>query len=144
MWRRKKLIIFSVLAAVLLLVGTIGGVAVFAQNGSTSPSDSPGKTLLARVADILGIDQQKVEDAFAQAQREMQEEALDDYLKNLVDQGTITQEQADQYKTWWQSRPVLPFEFGFRSHGGFRGCPGPWTMQNTNSNIASNTNVSTY
>ena len=105
MWRSKRFII-AVLATVLL-AGTISGLA-FAQTGSTS--DGSGKTLLARVAEILSIDQQKVEDAFAQAQREMREEALDNYLKNLVDQGKITEEEADQYKAWWQARPDMePF-----------------------------------
>jgi len=37
----------------------------------------------------------------------MRDEALDNYLKNLVDEGKITQEQADQYKSWWQSKPDI-------------------------------------
>ncbi len=118
MWRSKKLLIIAVLAAVVL-AGSIGGIAL-AQTGSADNTTS-GTTLLARVAAILGIDQQKVEDAFAQAQRQMQEEALDNYLKNLVDQGKITQEQADQYKAWVQARPDLPLGFGLRGDGGFGG-----------------------
>jgi hypothetical protein len=40
----------------------------------------------------------------------MQDEALDRYLQNLVAQGRITQEQADQYKAWLQARPDMePF-----------------------------------
>jgi len=89
-----------------------------------SDNASQPKTLLARVAAILGIDQQKAEDAFTQARSEMREEALDNYLKNLVDQGKITQQQADQYKSWWQARPetLLPGAMGrdFGFHG-FRG-----------------------
>ena len=103
MWRSKKFIIVAVLAAVVL-VGSIGGVAL-AQTGSAS--DSSGKTLLARDATILGIDQQKVESAFTQAQTEMRDEALDSYLQNLVEQGKITQEEADQYKACLQSRPDM-------------------------------------
>jgi len=103
MWRRKKFIIIALLA-VVVLVGSLAGVT-FAQTGSAS--EGSGKTLLARVATILGIDQQKVEDAFAQAQREMRDEALDNYLKDLVDQGKITQEQADQYKAWLQAKPDM-------------------------------------
>jgi hypothetical protein len=117
MWPRKRLILVAVLAA-LVLAGVVAGIA-FAQTGSSV--DSSGKSLLARVATILGIDQQKVEDAFNQAQRDMQSEALDTYLKGLVDKGTITQQQADQYKTWWQSRPDMPAESGFRGPGGFGG-----------------------
>lgn len=107
MWRRRKFVIVALLTVVVLL-GSIGGV-VLAQTGSTDNTTS-SKTLLARVAAILGIDQQKLEDAVAQAQNEMRDEALDNYLKHLVDQGKITQEQADQYKAWCQARPdVAPF-----------------------------------
>jgi myosin heavy subunit len=103
MWRSKKFIIIVSVVAAIVLVGSLTGVAL-AQTGSAGSS---GKTLLARVAEILGIDQQKVEDAVAQAQSEMQNEALDNYLKNLVDKGTITQAQADQYKAWIQSKPDM-------------------------------------
>lgn len=144
MWRSKKFLLVALLAAVVL-VGSIGGV-VLAQTGSEDGSQP--KTLLARVATILGIDQQKLEDAFAQAQSEMRDEAL----QKLVDEGKITQEQADQYKAWlqaqpdmtqyreqlrewqqarpgmppelkeWQeARPDVPFGFGFRGRGGFHG-----------------------
>jgi len=104
MWRRKKLVIVAVVVAVVVLVGSIGGIALAqTENGDTTQP----KTLLARVAEILGIDQQTVEDAFTQARTEMRDEALDNYLNNLVDEGKITQEQADQYKTWWQSKPDM-------------------------------------
>ena len=101
MWRSKKFIIIGVLAAVLL-VGSIGGVA-FAQTETVD--DTQPKTLMARVADILGIEQQTLEDAFAQARSEMQDEALDTYLEGLVNEGTITQEEADQYRAWHHARP---------------------------------------
>ncbi len=116
MWRNKKLVIVTALVAAVLLVGGIGGVVyaqaknrVDGQIGVTLASDnaSQPKTLLARVAAILGIEQQKVEDAFAQARSETQDEALDNHLKNLVDQGKITQEQADQYKAWVKSKPDM-------------------------------------
>jgi len=109
MWRRKKLIIVAVLAATVLLVGGIGTVA-FAETGSADNATS-GKTLSARVAAILGIDQQTVEEAFAQAKSEMQAEALDSRLQKLVDLGKITQEEADQYKAWYQAKPdMAPFQ----------------------------------
>jgi len=105
MWRKRKWIIAAaILAVVVLLAGSVGGVAL-AQTSSTG--DNPEKTLLARVAAILGIDQQKLEDAFAQAQKEMRDEALDSRLRGLVEKGKITQEQADQYRQWWQSRPDI-------------------------------------
>lgn len=114
MWRSKKVIIVAVLGA-LVLAGSIGGV-VYAQTGNTPTSKAllaqtgnatSNNTILARVAKILGIDQQKVADAFVQAQNEAQAEALDNYLNNLVAQGKITRAQADQYKSWLQSRPDM-------------------------------------
>ena len=118
MLRRKRFVIIGLLAAVVL-VGSLAGLAL----AQTVDAGQP-KTLLARVAAILGIDQQKVEDAFSQAQREMRDEALDSYLKNMVDQGKITQQQADQYKSWWQARPdtLLPGPLG--RHFGFHGFRG--------------------
>lgn len=152
MWRSKKFILVVLLGAVVL-VGSVGGVAL-AQTGGND--EGSGKTLIARVATILGIDQQTVEDAFAQAKREMREEALDNYLQKLITEGRITQEQADEYKAWSQARPDLepyrqqlrewqqarpgvppeleqwqqarpdvPFGPGLRSHRGFRGMGGP-------------------
>ncbi len=108
MWRSKKFIVIAIVVALVLGLG-ISSVAL-AQTGSTDAT-SDNKTLLARVAAILGIDQQTVENAFSQARLDMRNEALDSYLKNLVDQGKITQEQADQYKQWWQSKPDMePFQ----------------------------------
>ncbi len=103
---KKTKILVAILAAVVVLA--VGGVvAVTAEEGASTNATTSGKTLLARVAAILGIDQQKLESAFTQAQGEMQNEALDNYLKKLVEKGKITQQQADQYKTWWQSRPDM-------------------------------------
>ncbi len=114
----KKSIIAAVLVGVLL-VGGIAGITM-AQEGSAGS----GQTLIARVAAILGIDQATVESAFAQAQKEMRTEALDSYLKDLVDEGKITQEEADQYREWWNARPEaldkLGPGFGFGGRGGGR------------------------
>jgi len=115
MWRSKKFILIVVLVALVVVGSTAGVVLAQARNGGDSQTGvtlatdnvSQPKTLLARVAAILGIDQKKVEDAFAQAQREMRDEALNSYLQKLVDEGKITQEQADQYKKWWQARPDM-------------------------------------
>lgn len=137
MWRSKKFILIATLI-VLLVVGSTAGV-VYAQTGKGD--EAPAKTLFARVATILGIDQQKLEDAFAQAQSEMQTEALDTYLQKLVDEGKITQDEAQKYKEWWQAKPEtpLPAPFGFhRFPGGMRlggghGCYGRSAPSNPSS-----------
>ncbi len=101
MWKNKKFLIIAAIVVVVLIIG-IAGVALAQTNDSGS---TQSKSFAARVAVILGIDQQKVEDAFTQAQKDMTNEAMDARLKALVDSGKITQEQADQYQQWWQSRP---------------------------------------
>jgi len=132
MWRSKKFILVASLIAIVLVGSTAGVVLARSANGgegtgvialAQTSDNTSSTTLLARVAKILGIDQKQVEDAFAQAQRDMQQEALDAYLKKLVDQGKITQEQADQYKSWWQARPETPLSGPFECFGadGFLG-----------------------
>jgi polyhydroxyalkanoate synthesis regulator phasin len=78
----------------------------------TAPSDRY-QALLNRACAIyqestgVAIDSEQLKDALDQAQSELQEEALETRLQNLVDEGKITQEEADQYLEWWQSRPDI-------------------------------------
>jgi len=114
MWRSKKFIIITVTVAAVV-AGCLAGV-VFAnpENGD----DSQPEALLDRVCEIyeentgVTIEPQQLRDAFAQAQSEMRDEALESRLQYLVDQGKITQDEADQYLEWWQSRPDVPFRLG--------------------------------
>ena len=131
MWRRKKFI--AIVLATMLLVGGTVGVVLAVDNGDEDRSlpEARPEALLDRVCVIYqentgnAIDPQQLNDAFAQAQSEMQAEVMQNRLQNLVEQGEITQEQADQYLEWWQSRPDVPIGFGFRGHGGFRAMGGP-------------------
>ena len=86
----------------------------------------------------MAIDPEELKDALDQAQSQLQEEALETRLQDLVDEGTITQEEADGYLEWWQSRPDIEAPLpglsgpgpgagmmgggGFGPHGG--PCPG--------------------
>ena len=135
MWRSKKFITVVVLAAVVL-VGSIGGV-VYAQtgNGDDSQPKAQSDTLLNKVCAIYqqntgtAIDAKELQKAFDQARSEMREEAQDKFLQSLVDEGKITQEQADQYKAWLKSKPDVPLfgpgPFGFPGHGMHPGFGGP-------------------
>jgi hypothetical protein len=131
MWRSKKFIIVAVLAAVVL-VGSISGV-VLAQtgNGDASNPQTQYETLLNKVCAIYeqntgtAIDAAELQKAFDQAQSEMQSEALKNRLQSLVDQGKITQDQADQYLKWMESKPDVPFKSGLRGMGGIHGWGGP-------------------
>jgi uncharacterized protein HemX len=125
---KKFIAIISVLAAVILL-GVCAGV-VFAQNQDSNNNSTKTNPVMARVAEILGIDQQKLEDAFNQAMKEQREQKLDQYLQKLVEDGQITSEQATQYKNWLESKPDFPlggpgkfFGPGCGMQRGFQGCP---------------------
>ena len=89
----------------VLALGISGGV-VLAEAGGTS-TDSPIKSFASRVATILGLDETKVQDAMNQAATQLQDEGLQRKLDAMVKQGRITQEQADQLKQWYQSRPKV-------------------------------------
>ncbi len=74
MSRRIKVII-SVLAVVVVL--TVGSAAtVMAEGEATPPPEAGAKCIPARVAQILGISQEDLTDAFEQARQEIREEAL--------------------------------------------------------------------
>ena len=148
MWRSKKFIVIAVLAAVVL-VGSIGGVALAqtrigsigkmalarAGYGPNSLSEDCHGVMMDRLCEIyeenmgVAIDRQALEDAFAQARSEMRDEFMGSHLQNLVDQGKITPDEAAQYKEQCQSRGDMPSRFGFGGHGRFQGCGGfqaPW------------------
>jgi len=98
-----KFLLSSVLAATMV-VGTAG--VALADDGQNSQGKQDG--LLARVAQILNIDVQKLKDAFKQALTELHTEKQNTRLQDLVSNGTVTQEQADKFKAWLDSRPDIP------------------------------------
>ena len=127
MWRSKKLIAI-VVAAVVVIGGLVGGI-VAADTGNENDC-SPGAqhgAMLDRVCAIYQentgttIDPQALQAAFAQSSSEMRAEALQSRLQKLVDEGQMSQGEADQYLEWWQSKPDVQVGFGFHSRGGFRG-----------------------
>ncbi len=133
MWRSKKFLLVAVLTVVVLL-GGIGGVAL-AQSGDGDNGQpvAQHQAMLDKVCTIYeentgtAINSEELQKAFAQARSEMQDEALNSYLQGLVDEGKITQEQADQYKTWLESKPEvdIPSAPGFPGLGMHRGFGGP-------------------
>ena len=124
--RSKKFIIAAVLAGVVL-VGTIGATVFANDDGDSNQPGALFGALWDRVCAIYedntgtAIEPEALKDAFAQAQNEMRIEAMENRLQNLVDESKITQDEADQYKEWWQSKPDVPFGPGLRGPGGFRG-----------------------
>jgi hypothetical protein len=117
MWKRKWFIPV-VVVSVLLIGGIVGGIVVAGSDSSSNTEDQSQTTdryqaLLDRACVIyeektgVAIDSAQLKDALDQAQSEIQEGALENWLQDLVDEGKMTQEEADQYLEWWQSRPDI-------------------------------------
>ena len=114
MWRSKKFIIIAVLA-VLVLGVALGGVAMAQDDEGINASQSANvSSFLDKVAEIyqqntgVAIDAEELQKAFTEAGQAIRDEAQDKFLEKLVTDGKITQEQADEFKAWLESRPTFP------------------------------------
>ena len=110
---RRRWILVSALAAVVA-VG-IGGGAVLAQSADTD-GRSPIRGFVSRVAEVLGIEETKVREAFDQAASDMKEEAVQAKLDAMEESGKITPEQREEWEEWIESMP----------EGSFHGSKGPF------------------
>ena len=127
---KKVKVLVSVLVVAVLL--TAGGVTtVMAQEGSEPPpeastEETSTKGLLARVAEILGVSQEELVNAFKQAQQEIREEALDKLLAKAVEEGLITEDEANEIKGWWEEARPEVLDQGLcrraRAFTAMRGC----------------------
>ena len=109
---RRRWIVVSFLAAVVAL--GIGGGSVLAQSADPDGS-SPIRGLVSWVAEILGIEETKVQEAFDRAASEMKEEAVQAKLDAMEESAKITPEQREEWEEWMESMP----------DGAFRGYKGP-------------------
>ena len=120
---RKRWIVVSVVLAALAIAITGGAIMAQDDNGGS-------KSFAGRVAEILGLDEDTVADAMKQAKDEMRDEAVRAKLDALVEEGVMTQEQADAYLEWLESRPDVDFGGGFgrggHKRGGFGRRHGGW------------------
>jgi len=134
MKRFKKKPLMITLVAIAATVGITTGL-VFAQdeNEDVAQPGAQHEALLEKVCEIyedntgVAIEPEALKDAFAQAQDEMMAEAMESYLDKLVEEGVITQEEADKLKEWWEARPEisLPGRPMLRGGPGGRFGPGP-------------------
>jgi len=116
--RKRKWFIPATLLSILLIGGIVGGVVAAAEDGSGSSEDQSQminryQALLDRACAIyeektgVALDSEQLKDALNQARAEMQDEALRSRLQKLVEEGKLTQEEADHFLAWWQSRPDI-------------------------------------
>jgi ABC-type glycerol-3-phosphate transport system substrate-binding protein len=129
---RKWFIIGLVGLAVVTALSV--GVVLAADNGDTATTTSttnPPQTTTTTSTDtlidkIIAIYQQKtgvtidkaaLQASIDEARKEIQTEALQARLQALVSAGKITQAEADQILSWWQSRPDVLSNIGLGGHG---------------------------
>ena len=107
MSKKVKILISTLLVAALLTIGATATVLAEGEDEDTTTvtEEETEEGFLNRVAEILGIDETDLTAAFKQAQQEMKEEAFINRLNQAVEEGRITQEQADEIIEWWQQRP---------------------------------------
>src|SRR4030065_1275108 len=99
----QKFVLATVLVAIMLISSA---PAIAMAQGNEAPERRGA--LIAQVAEILGIDQQELENALKQAQMELRQETLDARLQELIAEGTLTQEQANELKAWMEAKPEVP------------------------------------
>jgi len=129
----RKLRIIIPTAIAVVAVAVVGFSIALAQENEKG--DSNASKLAAKVAEILGLDAAVVDDAIKQARKELRDEAVQNKLNALVEKGRLTQEQADEYLNWIQSKPEgipaigkqsfgkMGHHKGWKGHGRFFGPP---------------------
>ena len=100
----KKRWLFIPLAVGLLALLITSG-AILAQGNSHPGGGGAVNGLASRVAEILGLEEETVQNAFNQAIREHQNEHLQSMLDRLVEAERLTQDEADAVERWFQARP---------------------------------------
>ena len=117
MKKRLSIMLVGTAVTVLAAVGVFAGVIAAQSNDD----DGGRHSFVERVASILGIDSESVESAFKQAKEELHTERVDAKFAELVESGTLTQEEADAIKAWQDAKPEIEFNFGDKDGDGKRG-----------------------
>jgi len=86
--------------------------AVVSESDETDGQTSRHDTFVSKLADKLGLDEETLTTAISEVRQEMRLEALKERLQEAVDEGTITQEEADEILQWMKSRPEALDELG--------------------------------
>ena len=103
---KKRWIAIPLAAGVLGLALT--GTVIFANGGGGhAKSDT-----VARIAQILNLDESQVQAAFDQVHREDADQRLQSMLDRLVTAGKIDAQQSQDIMTWYQNRPEAAMYLG--------------------------------
>lgn len=129
--RRSRKIILMALLTLVVVGGSIGGVALAdtEDEDSSQPQTRYGATL-DRACEIyeentgVAINVDELTNALTQAGEERMLEARNQFRQRLIDEGEVTQEQLDEHDAWLEAKPDVRIghgDGGFRGMGGMRG-----------------------
>ncbi len=99
-------------------VGTAGLVALTGATFAHGGNGEGASDVKDRVAEILGIAPEDLQDAFEQAREEHRDEQIAERLASAVEEGVITQEEADSIIAWLDSKPEVLDGMTGRGHRG--------------------------
>ena len=112
---KKMKVLVLVLVAIIVL--TVGGttIAMAQEDEEPEPQDEEftveveSNGLLTRVAEILGIPEEDLREAFQQARQEMTEERWEEAFNQLLDKAVaeeiLAPEEAEEIREWWAQKP---------------------------------------
>ena len=112
MKRYMKYGIIAIVAVVALSAGITAVVSAESSEGAAGSDIGPGQIFFSKVASILELDEEELADAFKQTRQEMCEERQEQRLQNAIDEGLITEGEAEQIRGWWDSRPEAMQQLG--------------------------------
>ena len=131
----KRRLFLGLAAVAILASGIVAGVAW--TQVAHAQEEAKTRSFTARLATILGLEVEVVQDAFKEARRTIQAERFQTRMERLVETERITQDEADAAIEWYNERPQgidtsrrgpRPEFRGQRGPGsksGFRGQRGP-------------------
>ena len=96
--------LFLGLAAVAIMASGIAAAVAWTQVAHAQ-EETTAKGFAARLATILGLEQDVVQDAFKEARSDIQDERFQAKMDRLVESERITQDEADAAIEWYEERP---------------------------------------
>jgi len=123
MRKYMKIGIVAIVAVIALSVGITAVVTAESPQAEVGSDAGLRQVFLSKVAGILEIDEGELADVFKQARQEMRGEALEQRLQRAIEEGRITEEEADQIREWLDSRPEALQQLGPPGHPHHRNAP---------------------
>ena len=129
MSKKMKALVSMLLAVILLTAGSAAAVMAQEDEEPAPPAEESAapmeaNSLLTRVAEVLGIPEEELTEAFQQARQEMMQERWEEVfyqmLEKAVAEELITPEEAEEITEWWAQKPealdpgLLRHAFQFR------------------------------